>query len=99
MPSGARDGAGSFGRRFTRNPYFVTVSLARRGRTRVRWGMFGGRSPRELIRLRSQLDAALCEALAQFDESGGWAADGATSLIAWLRFAGLPDAARFAPMG
>jgi hypothetical protein len=58
-----------------------------------------GEAIAEAIALRDRLDATIAEAVGSFDAGGGWQAEGATSMTAWLRHRGAQtgrDAARLA---
>ena len=50
---------------------------------------YDGESLTQAIALRDRLDARIAEAVAAFDTSGWWAADGSVSTVAWLR--GTPE--------
>ncbi len=49
----------------------------------VRIAAVGGEL-REVLRLRDLLDARIAEAIGEFDASGLWELDGATSMTGWL---------------
>ena len=60
----------------------------------------GGDDLAGLIALGDRLDAAIAEAVGEFDRRGGWELEGDTSMTAWLRHRARMvnrDAARLSP--